>query len=159
VSAFIKYVKSDPVFSESFTAQLTKVIIRLLDEYNLSEGEVGVVIADDFMLQRLNREYGHKDAPTDVLSFSYIEPPDPDMLKEKEFAVGDIYISVDRAREQAGRVGHSLQREIILLTVHGILHILGFDHNEEADAKLMKEQEEIVMERYDRDTDGRGING
>ena len=154
MSVYVKQVNSDPVFSAGFTDRLSEAIDRILDEKNLSGGEVGVVIADDSMLQRLNRDYRDQDVSTDVLSFSYIEPPGSGTPDETEFAVGDIYISLDRAREQANRAGHSLEREIFLLTVHGLLHILGFDHGEDSDARLMEEQEKLIMEKYDLDPGG-----
>ncbi|MGM0688463.1 MAG: rRNA maturation RNase YbeY [Bacillota bacterium] len=159
MSVIIKNLKSEPVFSDIFFGQLTETVNSLLDEQNLSEGEVGVVIADDAMLLRLNREYRNKDKTTDVLSFSYLEPQNIDPHPTGEFAVGDIYISVDRASEQAEQAGHSLEREIFLLTVHGMLHILGFDHSEEIGAKLMREKERMFMERYDRDFGGGEMNG
>lgn len=159
MSVIIKYLKSEPVFSDIFFGQLTEVINSLLDEQNLTEGEVGVVIAGDDMLLRINREYRNKDKTTDVLSFSYLEPQNMDSHTIGEFAVGDIYISVDRASEQAEQAGHSLERELFLLTIHGMLHILGFDHGEEIGAGLMREKEQMLMERYDRDFGGGEMNG
>lgn len=159
MSVIIKNLKSEPVFSHIFFVQLTEIINSLLGEQNLSEGEVSVVITDDDMLLRLNREYRNKDRTTDVLSFSYLEPHNMDPHPIGEFAVGDIYISVDRASEQAEQAGHCLEREIFLLTVHGMLHILGFDHDEEIDAKLMREKERMLMESYDRDFGGGELNG
>lgn len=100
MSVIIKYVKNNPVFSDFLSGQLTRMVDHLLDEQNLSEGEVGVVIADDAMLLHLNREYRNIDKSTDVLSFSYLEPRNSDSQTDSEFAVGDIYISVDRARER-----------------------------------------------------------
>ena len=159
MSVIIKYVKNNPVFSDFLSGQLTRMVDHLLDEQNLSEGEVGVVIADDAMLLHLNREYRNIDKSTDVLSFSYLEPRNSDSQTDSEFAVGDIYISVDRAREQADQAGHSLEREIFLLTVHGMLHILGFDHSEGPDTKLMQEKERMIMDRYGRDSSGEEVNG
>lgn len=121
----------------------------MLGEFDYSEGEVSVVIADNALLQSLNRKYRDKDAPTDVLSFSYLEAADRISIEEKEFAVGDIYISIERARDQAEETGHSLRRETTLLAVHGLLHLLGFDHDDEANTGAMQEQERKALEKYD----------
>jgi probable rRNA maturation factor len=82
-------------------------------------GDVTVLIGNDSRLRTLNRIYRGKDRPTDVLSFEYAGV---------DGALGDIVISVDRALEQASAAGHSLQRELELLALHGALHVCGYDH-------------------------------
>jgi len=82
-------------------------------------GELAVVFGGDALLRRLNRDYRFKDKPTDVLSF-----PGPD----KDVGLGDIVISVETARSNAVGSGHSLDRELEILALHGFLHILGYDH-------------------------------
>ena len=135
-------------FKEDFTKWLTDVITDLLREYNLTGGEVGVIIAGDGLLHKLNLQYRAKDAPTDVLSFCYLDDIG-EQIDENEFAVGDIYISRDRVKAQAEETGHSLQREAALLVIHGTLHLLGFDHDQDDDAKLMQQKERSLMEIYD----------
>jgi probable rRNA maturation factor len=142
-------LNSDSSFSEKFTVFLTEMMNQMLGEYDYSEGEVSVVIADNALLQSLNRQYRDKDAPTDVLSFSYLEAADQIPGEEKEFAVGDIYISIERARDQAAEAGHSLRRETTLLAVHGLLHLLGFDHDDETNSGAMQKQERAALEKYD----------
>ncbi len=158
MSIYIKYLNSDASFSDQFTGCLTDIIERLLEEYNLSGGEVAVVIADNVLLKGLNRQYRNTDTPTDVLSFSYLESADQPPREEKEFAVGDIYISVERASDQAKEAGHSLRQETALLVVHGMLHLLGFDHREENGAKVMREKERAVMSEYDHVISGGEMN-
>ena len=115
----------------------------LLDALGLTAGELSVVLCDDRAIAELNREYRGEDRPTDVLSFSLLEdapsgapeggaiPIDPPAL------LGDVVISVETAARQAERLGRPLVDEISALLVHGILHILGHDHDTAADRKKM----------------------
>ncbi len=148
MSANIVYLISDKVFTDQFTECLSGIIESMLDEYDLSGGEVSVIIGDNELLQSLNRQYRNKDATTDVLSFSYLESQDQNLPYE-EVAVGDIYISLGKARENSEEAGHSLKKETALLTIHGMLHLLGFDHNEEAAAKRMQDIERELLCKYD----------
>jgi probable rRNA maturation factor len=100
-------------------ARLGVVAERALDAVGRAGADVSVTISNDRRLRELNRAYRGKDKPTDVLSFPYDEEGGP---------LGDVIISVDRALAQAGERGHDLQREIELLTLHGTLHVCGYDH-------------------------------
>jgi probable rRNA maturation factor len=95
---------------------------------NHLEDDLAVVLSDDALLQELNRQYLGIDAPTDVLSF----PSDEIDLDSGQRYLGDILISLPRAQEQAHSAGHPLQDELRLLVVHGVLHLLGYDHDEDA---------------------------
>ncbi|WP_206830894.1 rRNA maturation RNase YbeY [Alicyclobacillus fructus] len=109
-------------------------------------GEVSVLFVDDEAIHELNRTYRQVDRPTDVLSFPMNEGEelaDPD---EAEPMLGDIVVSVDRAREQAESYGHSLERELAFLLVHGFLHLNGYDHEDEAgEREMFGLQEEILQ--------------
>jgi probable rRNA maturation factor len=99
------------------------------------------VLADNVRLQELNRNYLGIDAPTDVLSFPASET-DPETGARY---LGDILISIPRAEEQAQSGGHPLEAELQLLVVHGVLHLLGYDHAETGEkAKMWKAQSEIL---------------
>jgi probable rRNA maturation factor len=148
VSIIFQHLDSNSSFNEDFTKWLTSVITDLLKEYNLTGGEVGVIIAGDKLLHNLNLQYRAKDTPTDVLSFSYLDDT-VEQIDENEFAVGDIYVSRDRIKDQAEEAGHSLQREAALLVIHGTLHLLGLDHEHDEDAELMQQKERSLMEKYD----------
>jgi probable rRNA maturation factor len=132
---------------DALAALLNKAIEEAI---NLSggpdEAEVSLMLVDDQRIQRLNLEYRCVDRPTDVLSFALQEEMDeePDSKFEDEM-LGDIVISVERAREQAEEYGHSFEREIIYLAVHGTLHLLGYDHEEKNDKQEMRSKEEEVM--------------
>ncbi len=108
--------------------------------------EVSFSFVDKEEIRRLNSEYRQKDAVTDVLSF----PQYDDLNKldnEQEICLGDVVICREVARDQAAEYGHSYERELMYLFVHSILHLLGYDHMEEAEKREMREREEIVMNR------------
>lgn len=111
--------------------------------------EVSVSFLNNAQIRELNRDHRGKDIPTDVLSFPMGENGVYDINMETGASVlGDIVISVEKAVEQAELYGHTLQREIGFLTVHSMLHLLGYDHEEGGlAAALMREKEEEVLER------------
>jgi probable rRNA maturation factor len=107
-----------------------------------AEGDLSIVLTDDAQLRQLNRDYLGVDAPTDVLSFPSAETdPETDAVY-----LGDILISVPRAREQAGAAGHPLEAEVQLLVVHGALHLLGHDHAEAEDKSRMWAAQAAILE-------------
>lgn len=149
MSVTVTFLRDGEAFAGAVTGKLIKMINDLLEEYGLSGGEAAVVIADDSYLHDLNRRFRNRDKPTDVLSFSYIDSEEsPGQEHEPDFAFGDIYISIDRAREQAEEADHPLEREIMLLAIHGMLHLLGYDHVEEEDAAKMRKREQELLSQY-----------
>lgn len=100
------------------------------------------MLTDDATVQSLNREYRGLDRPTDVLSFSQREGEDGDPLDP---LLGDIIISIERAQAQAQAYGHSIAREVGFLAVHGLLHLLGWDHQDpDHEEAMMAKTEEIL---------------
>ena len=126
---------------------MRKVLGKTAELYGLSEGvEVGVTFLDDAAIQELNRDYRDKDRPTDVLSFALNEGDEPNIIDApEEELLGDILISLETTARQAEEYGHSLERELAYLTVHGMLHLLGYDHEEPADQAEMRLEEEAVL--------------
>lgn len=126
-----------------------------------SGGEVSILLVDDEAIRKLNRTYRGKDAPTDVLSFPMLDPeqgiepgageagfgvdPAPDAMLPGPVMLGDIVISMPTAARQAQEYGHTLERELGFLTIHGVLHLLGCDHEREGDRVRMREMEELVL--------------
>ena len=112
------------------------------------DAEVSVSFVNNAQIRELNREHRGKDAETDVLSFPMGENGVYDRNPETgAYILGDIVISVEKAMHQAELYGHTLQREIGFLTVHSMLHLLGYDHEESGLAALrMREKEEAVLE-------------
>ncbi len=112
-----------------------------------NDAELSVTFTDNEGIQRLNLEFRGIDAPTDVLSFPLTDYNGTELpIDEPECSLGDIVISLERAREQAEQFGHSLEREIAFLTVHSMLHLLGYDHvdSEEDDIEMRRRQREIL---------------
>lgn len=113
-----------------------------------NDSEVSVTFTDNDNIRKLNAEYRNIDRSTDVLSFPMYDFSDGDFPPEnKKVMLGDIVISVERAIEQAEEYGHSLRREISFLTVHSVLHLLGYDHEiSEKDEQEMFELQDKIME-------------
>lgn len=107
--------------------------------------ELSIRLTDDAELQQLNHQFRGKDAPTDVLSFGgeafvdgqWRDPLSNFHLEGERFYLGDLAISMQRAQAQAEAHGHSLEQELALLVIHGVLHLLGYDHNTLARKKRM----------------------
>lgn len=110
--------------------------------------EVDVSIVNDDMIKEMNREFRNIDSSTDVLSFPLGENGNYDKNPETDaFMLGDIVISVDHALYQAELYGHSIEREIAFLTVHSMLHLLGYDHvNGGLEQRTMRDKEESILE-------------
>ena len=111
----------------------------LLRRLDLASSELSIVLCDDAFIRPLNHSYRQRDTATDVLSFAMQEG---DSLLDDDPVLGDLVISVETARRQAREVGHSVQDELRVLLVHGLLHLLGYDHERgEADAAEMSSAE------------------
>lgn len=123
-----------------------EAVLKVGELYALTNAEVSITLTDNPHIHEINREYRNVDRPTDVISFALNEGDEPEI--EGEIPVnmlGDIIISVEKAIEQAKEYGHSTRRELAFLTVHGMLHLLGYDHIEEADRVEMRKEEDFVM--------------
>lgn len=105
-----------------------------------------VIIVDNEEIRRLNHEYRNKDSVTDVISFALED--DETSKSEVIRVLGDIYISIDKARSQSIEYGHSLKRELFFLATHGFLHLLGYDHMKEEEEKIMFAKQEEVLNRH-----------
>lgn len=121
-------------------------IAVLREEKFEGNAEVCVTFVDNEEIHRLNKEFREKDSATDVLSFPLgengIYDVNPDTGAKQ---LGDVVISLERAEEQAAEFDHSLQREVCYLTVHSMLHLLGYDHMEPDEKAVMRKKEESVM--------------
>lgn len=131
---------------------LTKAMNIVARNSKLSENtEVDITIVTDEEIHVLNRDYRGVDRPTDVLSFALDEgEEEPEILgSEAEHLLGDVIISAERAAAQAEEFGHGLKREIVYLAVHGLLHLLGYDHMVEEDKVVMRAREEATLRELD----------
>ncbi|ASS76086.1 rRNA maturation RNase YbeY [Tumebacillus algifaecis] len=146
-------------YGESFEFALSDLLNNALEHAarheNISTGEVVISLVDDERIQELNRTYRGKDVPTDVLSFAmmdegvgepeiFFDPEDAEQLEEDDM-LGDIIISVPTAKRQAEEYGHSVERELAFLAVHGFLHLIGYDHGTEDEEKEMFSRQDAIM--------------
>ena len=127
---------------------LWSAVSRVLRGEGRDHAAVTVVLVDDPYIRQLNHKYRHLDRATDVLSFDMDDGPGPDGE-----TLGEVYVSVDRARDQAARYHVSLDEELQRLVVHGCLHLLGYDHHNASERKVMREKERV----YSADAAARGI--
>ncbi|MFC8688346.1 rRNA maturation RNase YbeY [Brevibacillus porteri] len=143
---------------EPIDENLQNLLVRCLEAAAKLEdvqGEVVVTLVNNERIHELNRDYRGVDRPTDVLSFAMNEPGEGEMeifIDEDEASefpnmLGDIIISVPKAQEQAEDYGHSFERELGFLTVHGFLHLLGYDHGTPEEEKEMFSRQEKVLEQ------------
>ncbi len=126
-----------PLLEEYYDKTLQ--VLGLQDDYVLS-----LILVGPVTIRRINRDYRQKDAVTDVISFALLD--DDDMVEyEDRVELGDIFINRRRVLSQAEDYGHSIKREFVFLFVHGMLHLLGYDHmNKEDEEKMFALQREIV---------------
>ncbi len=128
---------------------IEKLFIRALEYEEMSlDVEVGLTFVDNDEIKDLNMRYRHLNDVTDVLSFALLETLDeePDMQDIDQLILGDIVVAFDRAQTQAQEYGHSLLRELSYLAVHGMLHLLGYDHQTELEKIEMRMREEELLE-------------
>lgn len=111
--------------------------------HSLEDSTVNIILVDNAKIREINKEYRGVDRETDVISFA-LNDFEVTFPWERE-ELGDIYISVEKALEQSREYGHSFDRELVYLAVHGLLHLLGYDHLEEAEKKEMRQEEEKIM--------------
>ncbi len=113
--------------------------------YGAENAELSVTLTDDEHIHALNKKFRGIDRPTDVLSFAFRESDEPEILDSQVEILGDIIISLERAKMQAVEFGHSYMREVIFLTVHGLLHLFGYDHIEEGERLEMECEQDMIM--------------
>lgn len=135
------HIETNPSLQTTFELKVLERAALAVLAHQSTDGDVTILLTDDAQLRELNRDYLGIDTPTDVLSFPASET-DPETGRRY---LGDILISGPRAEEQAHAAGHPLEAEAQLLTVHGILHLLGYDHAGATDkARMWKAQAEVL---------------
>lgn len=110
---------------------------------------ISITLTNPENIRNLNKKYRNIDKETDVLSFPMFEKSEIPNLKNLEFeeTLGDIVISIERVRQQAIEYGHSFERELAYMVVHGFYHLMGYDHMEEDDKKKMRQKEDAVLNK------------
>jgi probable rRNA maturation factor len=119
---------------------------RVLAAEGVAAAEVSVVVADDRTVRDLNARYRGEDAPTDVLSFALNERAEDFVLPpDGILRLGEVIVSLPTARRQARASGHGVREEVAWLVVHGLLHLLGYDHQEEEEERAMRSREAALL--------------
>ncbi|RVU55325.1 rRNA maturation RNase YbeY [Anaerosphaera multitolerans] len=138
--------RQDEIFIDEYLIELVKNSIKAVVEVEDLEDNIMVSVSfvNSDEIHKLNREFRGVDSSTDVLSF-----PIDDEFQLEERILGDVVINTQRVIEQAEELGHSNERELSYLTVHSVLHLLGYDHEEESDKILMREREKLVMDKLE----------
>ena len=124
-----------------------KVLYSAMEKEKLEDTSFTLIIVDNKYIHELNKTYSGIDRETDVITFA-LEDEDTLVIGDNERILGDIYISIDRARSQAEDYGHSFLRELSFLAVHGFYHLLGYDHQTEEEEKIMFGKQEEVLQEY-----------
>ena len=124
-----------------------KVLHSAIEKEKLENVTFNLIIVDNEYIHELNKNYRGIDRETDVITFA-LEDEDTLVMPDDQRILGDIYISIDRAKTQAVEYNHSLLRELSFLAVHGFYHLLGYDHMTEEDEKVMIKKQEEVLEAY-----------
>ncbi|WP_432355214.1 rRNA maturation RNase YbeY [Sporosarcina sp. A2] len=132
---------------------IQKLLSFASDEEGLEDGtELSVTFLDDAGIREVNRDYRGKDQATDVISFALEEEGDGEApiigAEDMPRHLGDLLISVQTAQKQAEEYGHSLEREIGFLALHGFLHLLGYDHMTEDDEKKMFGRQDAILQSF-----------
>lgn len=145
MSVLISNLQEEVPLDGDLEALVERVVRSVLEQEGCREGaEVSLVFTDDSYIRVLNRNYRGVDSPTDVLSFALDEgEPMPDAGEED--LLGDVVISLQAALRQGEEYGHGIRREVAYLTAHGVLHLLGYDHQDEESRTVMREKEEAAL--------------
>lgn len=128
------------------TSELEDYIKYVVKELDIENAIFNIIFIDNKEIRDINREYRNVDRETDVISFALED--NMDVVYEDFRLLGDIYISYEKAIEQAELYNHSVKREVFFLATHGILHLLGYDHMDEDDEKVMFGKQNELLDGY-----------
>lgn len=140
--------QSNIIINDEHIKTIREVCSKAAHYEGYEDVEVSISIVDDNEIHMLNKKYRNVDRATDVLSFPLMDFENGEASIEEAtdvIMIGDIVISAQRAAEQAEQYNHSFERELAYLTVHGMLHLLGYDHIKEEDAVIMRKKEENIL--------------
>ena len=134
----IDFLNQGPSSYDIYEEIFNEYYVKIFDELKL-KGEyiTDVTIVNNEEIHKINRDYRKVDRPTDVISFAFLDEESERKLKGGPINLGQIIISYEKAEEQSKEYEHSLKREMVFLFVHGMLHLLGYDHMNEVDEKVM----------------------
>ena len=137
------YLITDLVNADFSYEYLDDVIKKVLKHEHVKNAYFGIIFVDLKEIQRINKEYRGIDSVTDVISFALEDTSDNIQIDMR--ILGDIYVCIPKMIEQANTYGHSIKRELSFLVVHGLLHLLGYDHMNELDEEIMFGLQELIL--------------
>ena len=126
------------------SARVRKQAAQMLAALRLPRAELSVLLCDDATIHALNRDYRHKDRPTDVLAFAMREGEGAEHAHGAHGLLGDVIVSIETAARQATAHGRSLDAEVTMLLAHGLLHLLGFDHRDRTEERRMTARTDML---------------
>lgn len=126
--------------------QIKGLIDYAINYEKLNNVEFNIIIVDNETIHKLNNEYRKIDRPTDVITFALEDTVDIQLTDRR--LLGDIYISIDKVKEQASEYDHSILRELAFLSIHGFLHLLGYDHMDKDEEEIMFKKQELILDGY-----------
>ncbi len=149
---FFEIVYKDVEENKEYDEVIKKVLTKCFEEENLLDSKlyITVTLTTPENIRKINKEYRNIDRATDVLSFPMFEKDElEEKIKNNDFehedVLGDLVISIERVKEQAKEYGHSFERELSYMLVHGFYHLMGYDHIKEEDKKKMRPKEEKIL--------------
>ncbi|WP_422123128.1 rRNA maturation RNase YbeY [Planococcus sp. X10-3] len=153
----IDFMDETETLGDSDIQFVEKILQHAANNERVEEAEVSVSFVTNDRIRDINREYRDKDQPTDVISFAMEETGVGEITIQdsgEPRVLGDIIISLDRTKEQAADYGHSFERELGFLAVHGFLHLLGYDHMNESEEKEMFAKQDVILNSFGITRDG-----
>ncbi|GAB3071466.1 rRNA maturation RNase YbeY [Salinicoccus sesuvii] len=145
----IDFLDEDGFVNEQEKNEIESLIQFAYDHLEeADDAEVSISFVDQEEIRTINRDYRDKDAVTDVISFAMEDEEDNVIHEEALRTLGDIIICTDRASEQAQDYGHSYKRELMFLSLHGFLHLLGYDHMESEEEKEMNNLQDEILTAF-----------
>ena len=142
LNEFDIYNETDYDLTEEINC-IKEIMVHALEHEKVKNSCFNIIIVNEDKIREINKTYRKKDSVTDVISFALMDTTEH--VKLEKDVLGDIYICLEQAKKQAKEYDHSLIRELCFLSVHGLLHLLGYDHMNEEDEKIMFEKQELIL--------------
>jgi len=149
---FFEVIYKDIDENKDYEKVIEKVLNKCFEEENLENSKlyITITLTNPENIRTINKQYRNIDRATDVLSFPMFEKEELDeKIKNNDFehqdVLGDLIISIEKVKEQAEEYGHSFERELSYMVVHGFYHLMGYDHIKEEDKKIMRPKEEKIL--------------
>jgi probable rRNA maturation factor len=143
-------IKNQQKIAKIHRRRIREIIKNIIQYLKVDEKtEISILFTDDKFIKSLNKKYRGINKSTDVLTFSLNEGDLKFPEVDKNKLLGDIVVSVETAQRQANNLNHNLEKELMILLIHGLLHLIGYDHEEDRDNKIMQVKENEILDTFD----------